>query len=498
MASSSQQENMENWLPYKIEDLPLACDIMAYNDEELSRYLISVNNTIMVQDTDNLTAEFIQRLRDFHNPERRPEAAPKLDLALLTEKLSKPLFRPHPRRLHSPESCTEQEPDPEIGMLYAIQEEERCYDWIVLFGGRPLYDGDLIEDVVRDPAAYKDLLLPMKTLEPETDELRWDVFYLQYEGLSAYINERHKYRYSPNALASHNESAAKRRAQVGLTQSFTFLPVPAQQNRLTFWAEYLDKELLRYSEPQRLTYWGELLPKETLRYREKRQLDQFLAERELPRARYINWIIDQFPLIEQEMAENAAFHREPSPGSVAVPPHWITAKPDGSNDAYISNSALMSMLLADDRKKRRLALDTAAAAKATTSLTVDDTDARVIAEPHAPRGREARGGELGRSDKEAKATTLLSQTTASSLRRSARIAAVQVTKSGVKVQAPRRLRTTQLIATQTDVSSKRSARTSKAKASAKTASTKTASKLISESKQPKSVGGRTSSKRKRA
>ncbi|PGH02342.1 hypothetical protein AJ80_08864 [Polytolypa hystricis UAMH7299] len=43
---------------------PFACDIVAYNDEELDRYLEKVNRIFAVQDSENLPESFIERLRD--------------------------------------------------------------------------------------------------------------------------------------------------------------------------------------------------------------------------------------------------------------------------------------------------------------------------------------------------------------------------------------------------------------------------------------------------
>ncbi len=44
-------------------ELPYASEVMAFTDEELDHYLISVNNVILIHDPENLTPAFLQRLR---------------------------------------------------------------------------------------------------------------------------------------------------------------------------------------------------------------------------------------------------------------------------------------------------------------------------------------------------------------------------------------------------------------------------------------------------
>ncbi len=109
-------------------------------------------------------------------------------------------------------------------------------------------------------------------------------------------------RQTDELLAELNETAAQRRALVGLARPFTFLRDARQQDKLTTWAEYLDYECASYVS------------------RRRGKLERFLDERNLPRTRYINWVLAQFPLIDEEMAQEKSSLPNSSPIANAEPP----------------------------------------------------------------------------------------------------------------------------------------------------------------------------------
>lgn len=175
--------------------------------------------------------------------------------------------------------------DEEDILEYDIQSEEYNYFRLLDLGGRPLFPVEHLPGVARNPAAHIDgLLRPLQNISSGPVLIRWHVFSAQLSLWRGFLGRQISHRRSEAELAQFTEEAHRRLALVGLNRRFVFLPDQTAQDRLTTWAEYIDYECYFYSE------------------RRHQKLEHYLDRRDHFRARYLNWVIEQLPLIEQEMA----------------------------------------------------------------------------------------------------------------------------------------------------------------------------------------------------
>ncbi|KAF3768225.1 hypothetical protein M406DRAFT_349700 [Cryphonectria parasitica EP155] len=139
-----------------------ACDIAAYSDAELDRYLegqrlSSGVRLVEVEDPENLPGSFIQRLRDRAQHTSNAAQSCPVDPAQLSARLldisSDNTTSSRPRR---------PPPDPESPnrtLMPTPRDERERQDYMDLVqeGGRPLYAIDLINKVAENPSSYEHL-----------------------------------------------------------------------------------------------------------------------------------------------------------------------------------------------------------------------------------------------------------------------------------------------------------------------------------------------------
>ena len=149
--------------------------------------------------------------------------------------------------------------------------ERSDYNDLVRDGGRPLYPIELLEDVAKDPEAYRDMLLPWlhsPAEELDGDSHPWKVFGKQFwswkqfrrwqthsrrEGRPRYVEVESRWVPVDRAYnvfvwefrrgsSNYTETVKKLLAPLGFTRPFQFHEDPTQQDSLTTWIEYLGFE----------------------------------------------------------------------------------------------------------------------------------------------------------------------------------------------------------------------------------------------------------------
>ncbi|KAK3333490.1 hypothetical protein B0T19DRAFT_127539 [Cercophora scortea] len=252
--------------------------IAAYSDAELDRYLDEHRlegggaAVVDVEDWENLPQSFIQRLKD---RAQRASDAPRsrpIDLDQVTARLlattgndtsTLPQGNPpeHLRDLFAkPGEILGPTPPP-----IPLEDLERDrYHELVLAGGRPLYEIELIDEVSKDPETYREMLRPWVRY-PDAEKPWWEVFARQSdhwddfrrwqvlnrnEGRPRYVVVNYRYFSCDHAYNNfvwyfrrespdYTEAAKKLLAEYGFTRPFQLQDDPKQQDKLTTWIEYL-------------------------------------------------------------------------------------------------------------------------------------------------------------------------------------------------------------------------------------------------------------------
>ncbi|KAL8642310.1 MAG: hypothetical protein Q9228_000988 [Teloschistes exilis] len=152
-----------------------ARDIAAYSDAELDRYLEENGRFVDVEDPENLPDDFIQRLKDrTHRTSATTEARPvdPNQLAIVLQQCA--------ARERSPSIATTASPMPEEEKYQKdLQYETKCYNALIEAGGRPSHPLNRLEDIIKDPGEYCEILSFWQGKYPREDE--WRVFSIQVE-----------------------------------------------------------------------------------------------------------------------------------------------------------------------------------------------------------------------------------------------------------------------------------------------------------------------------
>ena len=210
-----------------------------------------------------------------------------------------------PRRRRIPSPGSDVSLNSEDMLEKHIEWEELAYERLTAAGGRPLYPLKQLRAVAQDPDAFADVLLPFTSRDAKNYKDWWCVYDLQDRSWGGFRSRQRWVRKSESALAAYNEKAAKSRALIGITRPFVFNMDKDKQDKLTTWAEYLEYECGLYEQ-----HGG--------------RMRSFSRQRNVPEVRRINWVLDQIPVVEKEMADEAspmqpltrpARRRIPSPGS---------------------------------------------------------------------------------------------------------------------------------------------------------------------------------------
>ncbi|KAI0541774.1 hypothetical protein GGR58DRAFT_386548 [Xylaria digitata] len=246
-----------------------ACEIVSFTDVELDKYLEERRaqcgiTVVDVEDPENLPESFIQRLRDRAN---QPLSELALSRAVDLDEVNSRLLefsaesRP-PSRLgplfpsiadYLSESARTATPREEHDKMQAVHFHNK----LVLDGGRPAYSIDTLDDVVRNPEAYREALQPWQSY-PRAKSLNFHVFREQWEDWENFrrwqkYNRKERRPHYPtrnSALnlfiqdfrrkySTHTKAVGALLTLYNFARPFRLHDDPEQQDRLSTWIEYL-------------------------------------------------------------------------------------------------------------------------------------------------------------------------------------------------------------------------------------------------------------------
>ncbi|KAK0717156.1 hypothetical protein B0T26DRAFT_285226 [Lasiosphaeria miniovina] len=233
-----------------------AREIIAYNDEELDRYLEENGRHVSVHDPQNLTESFIQRLRDRVRPNNQVQSRP-VDLDQVSARLLQATtFDQVPAEGHGglPAESSSSD-DSEHELQRRIGWEREAYDELVDDGAHPWYSIHMMEDIGRNPQKYRELL---RFAKPNKSDLigqqliRWR----RFREWQATMRTRYKGRIldlTQRAKAFFNKHSITVPAELSFDED------PKQQDKLTAWIEFLvcehDFYNRRYGQNKKLAKW---------------------------------------------------------------------------------------------------------------------------------------------------------------------------------------------------------------------------------------------------
>ncbi|KLJ13206.1 hypothetical protein EMPG_11860 [Blastomyces silverae] len=146
-----------------------ARDIISYTDSELDQYLKDNSRIVTVQDPQNLTEEFIQRLRDYARRSSKEPRSQPVDLDQVAARLLQiPTNKNVPPvggkdRDDDSDGLDEYDRvptppyDPEKAYQRSLLEQTGAYHALIKAGGRPSYPLSLLVDIVKDPGEYSEI-----------------------------------------------------------------------------------------------------------------------------------------------------------------------------------------------------------------------------------------------------------------------------------------------------------------------------------------------------
>ncbi|KAI0864160.1 hypothetical protein F4860DRAFT_511016 [Xylaria cubensis] len=383
---------------------PLAREIAAYSDAELDTFLQESMRKhgvqlIDVEDPESLSETFINRLKDRSTAHTWSKA---VDLDQVAARLlTIPNDTDTSRRAGS---TTPTEPLPPDDFY-----ERRAYDTLIRTGGRPCYPIEMLEDVMADPKAFSEMLHPWVYY---TDAIppQWDVFDAQWDSWILFRRP---------GFSGYVEAVIKFLGQSGLTRPFELLEDVQTQDKLSTWIEYLAFAYYFHDEYARsqstfdeawekLEASVDLEPFETQEYvvstessldreakRRKAQKAVITAQSELEKlmasvpnlnspdlrlgplkrrqleaaakqlqetratlkARHLQWILKQVPVVEAEICQSISA----IPGPPAVPGTKRTSMHNGETDADAvhprTRGAKKQRLQAQENAAQMFALD---------------------------------------------------------------------------------------------------------------------------------------------
>ncbi|KAF2178472.1 hypothetical protein K469DRAFT_754523 [Zopfia rhizophila CBS 207.26] len=275
--------------PEPISPKLFARDITAYSDAELDRYLEETGRTVGVEDPENLPEDFIQRLRDRAHPtiQSRPVDLDQVAARLLqvpTDKEAPPRSffpparppvyeeEPYPEddyhQLWETGSASTQPLDEEKQYRDSLQRETEAYYALVNDGGRPSHPLSLLEDIVKNPGEYREILSFWQDRGKLED---WEVFTTQlsrwtgFRQLQQYARGRHVKEWEEDRrLASQYDHVDAeqlvfvfgqwrsweifRRAPTAHDGRGRALSHISRQDKLATWIEYLGYEYWWYDQ----------------------------------------------------------------------------------------------------------------------------------------------------------------------------------------------------------------------------------------------------------
>ncbi|KAF2189933.1 hypothetical protein K469DRAFT_683279 [Zopfia rhizophila CBS 207.26] len=286
--------------PEPISPKLFARDIAAYSDAELDRYLEETRRTVDIEDPENLPEDFIQRLRDrahltTETVQSRPVDLDQVAARLLqvpTDKEAPPRSffpparppvyeeEPYPEddyhQLWETGSASTQPLDEEEEYRESLQRETEAYHALDKDGGRPSHPLNLLEDIVKNPGEYREILSFWQSCGNHDDD--WEVFtrqlsrwksfrrfqrfvrepniederiiYIsgQYRIWDHFVGRQQPITGEEGRFPIYVRAVKDRLTKHGFTRTFQLDEDPARQDKLTTWIEYLGYEYWWYDQ----------------------------------------------------------------------------------------------------------------------------------------------------------------------------------------------------------------------------------------------------------
>ncbi|MCJ1246658.1 hypothetical protein MMC30_003867 [Trapelia coarctata] len=216
-----------------------AREIAAYSDTDLDKYLEANGRCVRVEDPENLTEEFIGRLKARADPNNTARPHP-VDLGYLTTRLEEiSANRQVSPRPSSPASVTTED-DPDDS--FALQNETGYYNRLVNEGGRPSHPISLGRDIITDPGEYREILSFWQIHEED-----WMVFGRQLSEWQRFRDQQCRMR-EQGRFPVYHQAAQDRLRRNGFERSFRLNEERARQDKPTTWIEFLNYEYMIYEK----------------------------------------------------------------------------------------------------------------------------------------------------------------------------------------------------------------------------------------------------------
>lgn len=239
------------------EHVPNAREIEAFSDAELAKHLWENSRCVMVQDPENISVNFLERLREMVRSHNVPHSA-VVDLDGVNAKLLAAEHKKRPREASpaSSDRVTEILDDMEDGEVSSHRD-------LVRAGGRPAYPIQLLDQVWENPREYSEILSLFCFFEYEWQnptifawqKSRWDLFRAWQKDArtgricagrtsQAAVKLIQSTRAGDRGLASYVESVRMNalvllHLKTDLIARFHPTQDPMIQNALTTWLEYV-------------------------------------------------------------------------------------------------------------------------------------------------------------------------------------------------------------------------------------------------------------------
>ncbi|KAL7894885.1 hypothetical protein HDV64DRAFT_271489 [Trichoderma sp. TUCIM 5745] len=285
--------------------------------------LTSASRVVSVHDPNNLSEQFIQRLRDRTRPSDKTLSRPA-DLAQVSERILQIAIENEMARIRAfqPHSESPDLPSPEEQRIEDLEKERKCHAMLVADGGRPFYPIHLLDAVSKNPTQYRELLLFWQG-DYNHDPERWSVVFgnqlfawEEFRGWQGRMRERYKDNFS-----QLTEGVKREVARLSVTQPFELDPDPKRQDKLTEWIEYMSFEYImhrRYKWTKNHEAWYRkgwqklvdsqvLRPSDTIEYVTSNECESE-RRRELPQAEQAVEYAKSMVLLAQQAVAEPSHH----------------------------------------------------------------------------------------------------------------------------------------------------------------------------------------------
>ncbi|KAL8913492.1 MAG: hypothetical protein Q9171_001680 [Xanthocarpia ochracea] len=247
-----------------------ASDIALFGDAQLDQYLEANGRCVRVEDPDNLSQAFLERLRARTGPTEAAQSHP-IDLEYLSARLED--ISAGRQASPQPSSCATTEPyDEEECRRREMEKEVECYSTLIKEGGRPSHPINLGPSVAQDPGDYREILSVWLRRSHAHDG--WMVFEAQMHEWRAFRQYQRHHR-EGGRFPKYVELVKRSLARHEFTRPFEPLEDLEHQDELTTWVEFLDYEYWLYDkdmrflerrQPQYDEAWKELVGSHILRH----------------------------------------------------------------------------------------------------------------------------------------------------------------------------------------------------------------------------------------